>query len=465
MKRYTYLVIAVLLVCVPWRQSVRADAAHYTIENLGLVDGTLVPTITGINASGQVAGYVTAPAGLRAVRYTNGIGWEYLPGLDNTFSLANGINAAGDLAGYRFTPAGALRAFRYHDGTGVEDIAPLPGGSMTIGYAINTDGDVVGYGDSPAGIVPFVASPGGGTVALPTLGGTFAFACGINDAKQIVGSSYVAGNVQQHAFRIDPGQPLPLELGGFDGPSGFSGACAIDAAGRIGGQASDAAVNRAFRFANGALTNLDVFASSGSNVEAIAEGTSVGWFMTPADGTQRAFVNTDAGGSSDLNTLVDDAAGWVLFQAKGVNAAGVIVGEGAFNSAPAVFRLTPVSAPVDTTPPSITALSASPSVITPPNDAVVPVTISVSAVDDTDPAPVCAIDGVDTHGAPATLVSVTGPLTASVRARDRVLYTFSVRCADATGNAAAKTVDVYVPPDTTAPVFTSLTATPSVIAT
>ena len=67
MKRCTYLVIAVLLVCVPWRQSVRADAAHYTIENLGLVDGTLVPTITGINASGQVAGYVTAPAGLRPV--------------------------------------------------------------------------------------------------------------------------------------------------------------------------------------------------------------------------------------------------------------------------------------------------------------------------------------------------------------------------------------------------------------
>jgi probable HAF family extracellular repeat protein len=467
MKRCTFLVMAVVLVLVPWRQSVRADAARYTVEDLGLVGGTLMPTITGINASGQVSGYVSGPTPgtLRAVRYTDGHGWEYLPGLDNTsFSIAYGINASGDLTGYHFTTAGTFRAFRYRDGSGVEDIAPLTGGSTTVGYAINANGDVVGYSDSPAGIVGFLAVSGGSAVALPSLGGTFSVACAVNDAGQIAGYSYVTNNLQQHAFRLDPGQSSPVDIGSFDGPSGYSIGCAIDGAGRVGGQAANGGVNQAFRFANGTLLNLDSFASSGSNIESIAEGTSVGWFVAPADGSLHALVHTDANGTSDLNSLIDDAPGWVLSQAKAVNASGVIAGEGALNTKAAVFRLTPVpSAPPDTAPPSITSLSASPSVITPPNDALVPVTINVVAVDAIDPSPVCAITGVNTNGAPANLASITGPLAGLVRARDHVRYTFAVRCADATGNAATGSVDVIVPPDTTAPVFTSLTATPSVI--
>jgi probable HAF family extracellular repeat protein len=468
MKRCTFLVMAVLLVFVPWRQSVRADAAHYTVEDLGLVGGTLMPTITGINASGQVSGYVNGPAPgtVRAVRYSDGHGWEYLPGLDNTsFSIAFGINASGDLTGYHFTTSGTYRAFRYRDGSGVEDIAPLTGGSLTIGYAINTNGDVAGYADTPAGLVGFLAVSGGPAVALPSLGGTFTVACGVNDAGQIAGYSYVTDNLQQHAFRLDPGQASPVDIGSFDGPSGASSGCAIDGAGRVGGQAANGGVSQAFRFSNGTLLNLDTFASAGSNTESITDGTSVGWFLAPPDGSLHAMVHTDATGTSDLNTLIDDAPGWALFQAKAVNASGVIAGEGALNAKPAVFRLRPVaSAPADTTPPSITALSATPSVITPPNDAMVPVAINVTAVDAVDPSPVCAISGIDTNGAPASLATVTGPLSGLVRARDRVRYTFTVRCADATGNAATRSVDVIVPADTTAPVFTSLTATPSLIA-
>ena len=53
MRRYTFAVVAVLLFLLPGHRSVRADAARYTIENLGDKDG-LLPTITGINAAGQV---------------------------------------------------------------------------------------------------------------------------------------------------------------------------------------------------------------------------------------------------------------------------------------------------------------------------------------------------------------------------------------------------------------------------
>jgi probable HAF family extracellular repeat protein len=456
MKRCIFAVVALLLAGVPSLKSQGADVALYTVENLGNFGGQ-VPSITGINASGQMSGVVN---GTHAVRYTPGIGWEDFPALAG-FAIATGINSAGDLVGYRSTPAG-LRAFRYRDGAGVQDIEPLPGGTMTFGYAINAAGDVVGGSDTTGGVFrAFRATPSLPAVELPALGGDFAFACGINDAGQIVGQATTASGIG-HAFRIDPGQPTPVQITSFDGAAGASIACAIDADGRVGGQADQTAVPRAFRFFGGSLLLLDTFGSTLSNTESIAGGTSVGWY-TRADGASRAFVHTDADGSADLNTRLDGGAGWVLSQARGINASGVIVGDGTFNGAPAAFRLTPVPMALDTTAPVITALTANPSSIFPPNGAMVAVAISVSATDDTDPSPVCSVTGINGHGAPAGDSSVTAPLAGSVRATGGATYSFLVSCSDASGNAATGSVDVVVPPDTTAPVISSVTASPSTI--
>jgi hypothetical protein len=93
----------------------------------------------------------------------------------------------------------------------------------------------------------------------------------------------------------------------------------------------------------------------------------------------------------------------------------------------------------------------------------VDVLISVSATDDRDPSPVCSVTGIDGNGAPATDFSVVGPLAGWVRARGGAIYSFTVSCRDAAGNAASGTVDVVVPPDTTAPVISSVSADPSTI--
>src|SRR5687768_16613519 len=92
-----------------------AASLVYQVEDLGTTSDGFVPKITGINASGQVSGYVSRPGGSRAVRFTEGAGWKYLPGLDAVFSVATAINNSGDLTGYYFA-AGGLRAFRYVDG-------------------------------------------------------------------------------------------------------------------------------------------------------------------------------------------------------------------------------------------------------------------------------------------------------------------------------------------------------------
>jgi probable HAF family extracellular repeat protein len=464
MKRHVFAAaFGALLVVLPVRHALRADAALYTVEDLGLIDGA-APTVTGINASGQLSGHV--PGGMfglpQAVRYTNERGWEYIPGVGTFYSLATGINDQGDIVGYAHdgTTRG-FRAFRYTPGPGVSLIDPLPGGTMSLGHAIDAAGNVVGQSDSAAGPVAFRAAPGLPAVALSTVGGTPTTACAINATGQVAG--YGANEVgQARAFRLEADNSVnPIVA--FDGVDGSIEACALDAAGRVGGKATSGGIFRAFTFSSGSPVNVDTFAASvTSEIEGISAGVAVGWFLL-GDGTYHAFVNTTEDGSSDLNDLLAPDSGWNLDQAFAVNASGTIAGSGRLNGQPRVFRLTPVADDNDTTAPTITALSAAPSTIVPPNNAMVDVVISAAATDDRDPSPVCSVTGIDGHGAPATDYSVVGPLAGWVRAKGGATYSFAVSCRDAAGNAASGSVDVVVPPDTTAPVINSVSADPSTI--
>jgi len=115
----------------------------------------------------------------------------------------------------------------------------------------------------------------------------------------------------------------------------------------------------------------------------------------------------------------------------------------------------------DTTPPTIASLVATPSSI-PPNNKVVPITLTVSASDICDAAPVSKIVSVttnaatdDSHGSKRKPKKqpvdwkITGDLTLSVRAvkgdgKNPRVYTITVNCVDASGNVASKSVDVTV---------------------
>ena len=456
MKRHVFAAaVGALLLVLPIRQALRADAALYTVEDLGLLNG-LAPTVTGVNASGHMSGYVTDDSGFpRAVRYTPETGWEYLSGVSSVFSQAMGINDSGQLVGSHHNGA-AFRAFRWTPGTGPAFIAPLPGGNATYGRAIDNAGNVVGQSTTAGAPAGFRAAPGLPAEALSTL----LVACGINSAGQILGTG-VTSTGHGHAMRVEADGSV-TDIVPFDGPATNGEACALDAAGRVGGRAARGGAWRAFTFDSGSPVNVDTFASSGSWTESVSGSVAVGWFISTADGAPHAFVNT-AEGSSDLNALIAPGSGWQLDQAFVVDANGTILGIGRLNGAPRAFRLTRVK-PSDTTAPVITALSASPSSIDLPNNSMVTVTIAATATDNVDPAPVCSITGIDGHGAPATDFSVLGALTGWVRARGGATYTFAVACTDASGNSTPGAVDVVVPPDTTAPVISGVSADPSTIA-
>jgi len=109
---------------------------------------------------------------------------------------------------------------------------------------------------------------------------------------------------------------------------------------------------------------------------------------------------------------------------------------------------------VDTTPPTITSIRATPSALWPPNGKLVPVALTVGATDLADPAPKSMIHSITSNeppGAGETDWVITGHLAATLRAKKNHggatrIYTIVVRCTDASGNFSDKPVTVAVTP-------------------
>jgi endo-1,4-beta-xylanase len=96
-------------------------------------------------------------------------------------------------------------------------------------------------------------------------------------------------------------------------------------------------------------------------------------------------------------------------------------------------------------------MSVTPSVLTPPNHQVMPVTVSASAIDNCDPAPACKIvDITSSEPADEGDMEITGNLTANLVATRNPsgsgrVYVLTVECKDASGNTAVGTLTVTVP--------------------
>jgi hypothetical protein len=113
---------------------------------------------------------------------------------------------------------------------------------------------------------------------------------------------------------------------------------------------------------------------------------------------------------------------------------------------------------LDSTPPVIASLSASPSVLTKANHEMVSVTVAPTATDGCGATVTCRIVSVSSNE-PVTGTGggdlspdweITGNLTVRLRAERAAkgngrVYTITVRCTDAAGNASTSTVSVAVP--------------------
>ena len=113
---------------------------------------------------------------------------------------------------------------------------------------------------------------------------------------------------------------------------------------------------------------------------------------------------------------------------------------------------------VDTTPPVIESLTASPNVLWPPNHRMVLVGLTVEVADLVDTAPATRIISVTSNepengsgdGDTAPDWEITGALTLNLRAEragggSGRVYTITVESRDLVGNASTRTVEVRVP--------------------
>jgi probable HAF family extracellular repeat protein len=217
MFRRCAISLGVLCFLLPGARSDSAQAL-YSLTDLGVLPGgSDYSWASGINASGQVAGFCSAATGYRPFLWTNGSGLQDLgdlPGGENS-GEAYGINASGQVVGTCDTPTG-YRAFLWTSGSGMQGLGELPGGngnSQAIG--INAGGQVVGESNSATGDSAFLWTSKSGMQDLNNLldasgnGWALKQADGINDRGQIVG--YGVHNGVTHGFLLTP-TPEPSTL-------------------------------------------------------------------------------------------------------------------------------------------------------------------------------------------------------------------------------------------------------------
>jgi probable HAF family extracellular repeat protein len=244
----------------------------------------------GINGAGQVAGTTFADGHSQATLWSNGTA-QVIGGLGGPDSYATAINDANQVAGMATTAGGQGRAVIYSAG-GAQDVS-LPGSSWASAYAINGDGAIAGYAMAASGAFQaYTWSPAGGYSSLGTLGGANSYAFGINDQGQVVGNSNTSSGYS-HAFVWD--STGMHDLGTLGGASSY-----------------------AFGINDG--------------------GEVVGYSSLAGSSDTHAFLVLN-GVMFDLNSLVQNLAGWDLTEAYAINGSGQIAGTGLFDGAEHAFRL------------------------------------------------------------------------------------------------------------------------------
>ena len=295
-----------------------------------------------------------------------------------TASYGEGINNAGTVVGYSGDLSMAYHAFSWQSGTSPTDLGTLLGpSSESYGSSINNAGQVVATSDAlvtPNGYDTIGGYRGmvvqnGTRTALGSLGGRDSNASGINDAGQVVGSSFTSfsSNTPTHAFIWQSG--TMKDLGTLAGGTNSS-ASTINSLGQAVGYSQNAAGNdRAVLWSGGTVTDLGTLGGLNSwAMDNNNAGTTVGW-AEETTGTRRAFVDnaasmlsigslgtasvaygvnnsglvvgdyTSTSGQSrafvysggvmqDLTSLILPTSGWVLTDAQKVNDTGQIVGTG-----------------------------------------------------------------------------------------------------------------------------------------
>ena len=221
----------------------------------------------GINDFGQITGNSTSADGLNvyAVRWV-GTSPVRLFGLGGTSDTGIGINASGQVAGIsNLTGDDAYHAVRWNTRFPT-DLGTL-GGQSSSGFAINASGQVAGESQIAPDSSDFHAVRWTGTAHqdLGTLGGPNSSGVGINNAGQVIGWADSVTRGDRRAVRWDG--TTPTELGDLGGSESY--ATAINNSGDIIGMSANpygGNFRQAFLYNEDTMYDLNTLLVPGSQV-------------------------------------------------------------------------------------------------------------------------------------------------------------------------------------------------------
>lgn len=318
--------------------------------------------ITGNSQNGEMDPFITGLPEVRAVLWKGGTVKD-LGTLGGSQSFSQAINDRGQITGlalndisdpysyfYEFlylAPNGTqTRAFVWDEKEGMQDIGTL-GGPDAFPSLINQHGQVAGFSytnwipNPTTGLPtfdPFLWETGKGMKDLGGFGGTQAASVnGLNEKGEVVGGSYLPGDVQIHPFLWDGSKLIDLTAPPFGG-SGDGEASWINDAGEVVGVASLPApcpggtgyMQHAFLWRNGTVTDLDALSTTSASEAVFINSKSqiVGMSFACDSLTSSAFL-WEQGSIVDLNTLISSDSDFQLVWAGYISDNGEI---GAFGN-------------------------------------------------------------------------------------------------------------------------------------
>jgi probable HAF family extracellular repeat protein len=336
-----WMLLALLALAI----SPRTTAQSYTVTDLGTLGGASSEAL-GINTSGEIVG-----DSYSAANFMHAVAWNNLEikDLDPLLGINNGgtayaVNDAGESVGeisYLFS----YHATLWEQSGRSQDLSPND--FYATASAINASGQIAGELATTKNAPIYAAFwPNPNSVkTLPTLGGPYGWALGINNAGQVVGQSQVSATKYAfHAFLWSEAAGI-RDLGTLGGTE--SSAWAINNGGQVVGWSAVGKYSAVRPFSwtkSGGMRNLGTLGGYAAEARAINDsGTVVGWSHLSDNYTTHAFAWTAGGGLQDLNSLIPANSGWVLMYANSINASGQIVGSGTINNLYHAFLLTPTT--------------------------------------------------------------------------------------------------------------------------